>query len=77
MGENFGKFGDTNLANLVIRICQSFTRQLLVAYEIVIEAGLKFAKVYFANCNLPCNSPNSPPPPSPKSSLYMLYYGSN
>ena len=40
------------------KIChQSFTCQLFVATEMAIEAGLEFAKVYFANCTLTCNSP--------------------
>jgi len=52
---NFGIFDD------LLRIHQSFTRQLLVAYEIAIEFGLKFglkfAKVYFTNSNSACDSP--------------------
>ena len=32
-----------------------------VVSEIAIEAGLKFAKVCFANCNLACNLPNFSP----------------
>ena len=39
-GENFGEFGD------LLRIRQSFIRQLLVISEKAIEAGLKFAKVF-------------------------------
>ena len=49
-----GEFGD------LLQICQSFTHQLLVASKIAIEAGLKFAKVYLAKCNLACDSPNFP-----------------
>lgn len=45
-------------------ICQSFTCHLLVASKLAIEAGLKFAKVYFTNCNLASDLPNIP------SSLY-------
>ena len=51
-GENFGEFGD------LLRIRQSFIRQLL---EKAIEAGLKFAKVFFAKYNLACNSPKFSP----------------
>ena len=50
-GENFGEFGD------LLRIRQSFIRQLLIMSEKAIEAGLKFAKVFFAKYNLACNSP--------------------
>jgi len=39
-GEKFGEFGD------LLRICQSFTHQLLIASEIAIKAGLKSAKVF-------------------------------
>jgi len=49
-GENFGEFGD------LLRIRQSFIRQLLVVSEKAIEAGLKSAKVFFAKCNLACSS---------------------
>ena len=49
-GENFGEFGD------LLRIRQSFIRQLLVISEKAIEAGLKFAKVFFAKYNLASNS---------------------
>ena len=55
-GEKFGQFGN------LLRICQSFIRQLLVISEKAIEAGLKFAKVFFAKCNLACNSPKFLPP---------------
>ena len=41
-GENFGEFGN------LLRICQSFICQLLAIFEKAIEAGLKFAKVFFA-----------------------------
>jgi len=41
---------------------QSFTCQLLIATELAIEAGLKFAKVYFTNCKLACNCSNFSPP---------------
>ena len=34
--KNFSEFGD------LLRICQSFTHQLLIASEIAIQAGLKF-----------------------------------
>jgi len=50
IAENFGgkklcgKFGD-------------LLRQLLVISEKAIEAGLKSVKVFFAKCNLACNSP--------------------
>ena len=54
-GENFGEFGD------LLRIRQSFIRQLLVISEKAIEAGLKFAKVFFAKYNLACNSPKFSP----------------
>ena len=37
-----------NFGNL-LQSHQSFIRQLLVTSEIAIEAGLEFAKVYFAN----------------------------
>jgi len=50
-GKNFGEFGD------LLRIRQSFIRQLLVKSEKAIEAGLKSTKVFFAKCNLACNSP--------------------
>ena len=50
-GENFGEFGD------LLRIHQSFIRQLLVISEKAIEAGLKSTKVFFAKCNSACNSP--------------------
>ena len=46
VGENLGEFGD------LLRICQSFTHQLLIASEIAIEAGLKSAKV-FSRQNFP------------------------
>jgi len=48
MGENFGD---------LLQIRQSFIRQLLVMSEKAIEAGLKFAKIFFAKCNLACYSP--------------------
>ena len=48
-GENFGD---------LLRIRQSFIRQLLVISEKAIEAGLKFAKVFFT---LACNSPKFSP----------------
>jgi len=58
IAENFGrdklancKFGD------LLRICQSFIRQLLVISEKAIEARLKFAKIFFTKCNLGCYSP--------------------
>jgi len=54
-GENFGELGD------LLRIRQSFVRQLLVISEKAIEAGVKFAKVFFAKCNLVCNSPKFSP----------------
>ena len=54
-GENFGEFGN------LIRIRQSFIRQLLVIPEKAIEAGLKSAKFFFAKCNLACNSPKFSP----------------
>ena len=54
-GENFGEFGD------LLRIRQSFICQLLVISEKAIEAGLKFAKVFFAKYNLACNSPKFSP----------------
>jgi len=54
-GENFGKFGD------LLRTRQSFIRQLLVVSEKAIEAGLKFAKVFFAKYILACNSPKFSP----------------
>ena len=54
-GENFGEFGD------LLRIRQSFIRQFLVMSEKAIEAGLKFAKVFFAKYNLACNSPKFSP----------------
>jgi len=66
-GENFsefGKFGD------LLRIRQSFIRQLLVLSEKAIEAGLKFAKVFFAKYNLACNSPKFSPA---KIFRYMVY----
>jgi len=44
--ENFGEFGD------LLQIYQSFTHQLLVIFEKAIGAGLKFAKIFFAKCNL-------------------------
>ena len=50
-GRNFGKLGD------LLQTHQSFTHQLLVASEIAIEAGLKFAKIYFTSCNFAYNSP--------------------
>ena len=53
--ENFGKFGD------LLRICQSFIHHLLVISEKAIEAGVKFAKVFFAKCTLACNSPKFSP----------------
>ena len=53
--ENFGEFGD------LLWIRQSFIRQLLVISEKAIEAGVKFAKVLFAKCNLACNSPKFSP----------------
>ena len=53
--ENFGEFGD------LLWIRQSFIRQLLVISEKAIEAGVKFAKVFFAKCNLACNSPKFSP----------------
>ena len=59
-GENFGEFGD------LLRIRQSFIRQLLVISEKAIEAGPKSAKVFFAKCNLVCNSPK------PKFLLYGI-----
>jgi len=46
IGENFVEFGN------LLRIHQSCTCQLLIVTELAIEAGLKFAKVYFTNCNL-------------------------
>jgi len=49
--ENFGKFVD------LLQICQSFIHQLLVIPEKAMEAGLKFAKVFFAKCNSACYSP--------------------
>ena len=45
-GENFGEFGDS------VRVCQNFIHQLLVVSEKAIGAGHKFAKVFFAKCNL-------------------------
>ena len=54
-GEKFGEFCD------LLRIRQSFIHQLLVISEKAIEAGLKFAKVFFAKCNLACNSPKFSP----------------
>ena len=54
-GENFGEFGD------LLWIRQSFIRQLLVLSEKAIEAGLKFAKVFFAKYNLASNSPKFSP----------------
>jgi len=54
-GEKFGEFGD------LLRIRQSFIRQLLVISEKAIEAELKFAKVFFVKCNLACNSPKFSP----------------
>ena len=54
-GENFGEFGN------LLRIRQSFICQLLVISEKAIEAGLKFAKVFFAKYNLACNSPKFSP----------------
>jgi len=54
-GENFGEFGD------LLRIRQSFIRQLLVISEKAIEVGVKFAKVFFAKCNLACNLPKFSP----------------
>ena len=65
---NFGKFGDS------LRIPHSFTHQLLVASEITIDAGLRFAKVYFIEIQLACNLPNFPPPKSP-SIWYQLTCG--
>ena len=55
VGENFGEFGD------LLRIRQSFICQLLVISEKAIEAGPKSAKVFFAKCNLVCNSPKFSP----------------
>jgi len=49
--------------NLAIRY--HFTKvlpcQLLIKSEVTIEVELKFTKVYFANCNLGCDSPNFSP----------------
>jgi len=47
-------------------ICYEFVkvlwnRQLLVISEKATEAGLKSAKVFFAKCNLACNSPKFSP----------------
>ena len=53
--KNFGEFCD------LLRICQSFIHQLLVIPEKATEAGLKSAKVFFAKCNLACNSPKFSP----------------
>jgi len=56
-GRNFGKLGDS------LQICQSFTHQLLIASQIAIEAGLKFAKFISQTAisltihqNFPCQS---------------------
>ena len=54
MEENFGKFGN------LLRICQSFIRQLLVISE-KLGAGLKFVKVFFAKCSLPSYLPKLSP----------------
>jgi len=54
-GENFNEFGD------LLRIRQSFIRQLLGLSEKAIKAGFKSAKVFFAKCNLACNSPKFSP----------------
>ena len=64
MGENFGEFGD------FLRIRQSFIRQLLVISE-KLGAGLKFAKVFFAKCNLASYSPKFSPA---KILRYTVYY---
>ena len=69
-GENFSEFGD------LLRIRQSFIRQLLVISEKAIKAGLNFAKVFFAKCNLTCNSPKFCPAkifryPVPVSSCFL------
>ena len=50
-GENFGKFGN------LLRIHQSFIRQLLVASEKARGYRLKFANVFFTKCNSACHSP--------------------
>ena len=54
MRENLGEFGS------LLQIRQIFTRQLLVASEIAIEAAVKFAKVYLATYYFPCTSPKFP-----------------
>ena len=53
---NFANFGDVFGDSL--RICQSFTCQLLVTS---IEVELIFSKAYFSNCKLACDSPKFPP----------------
>ena len=52
-GENFGEFGGSLQ---ILHKCQ-----MLVATELAIEAGLNFAKVYFANCNSAYNLPKFSP----------------
>ena len=52
VGENFGD---------LLRTRQSFIRQLLVVSEKAIEAGLKFAKVFFTKYILACNLPKFSP----------------
>ena len=55
IAENFSEFGNLQ------QIHQSFICQLLVISEKAIEAGLKFAKIFFAKCNLASYSPKFSP----------------
>jgi len=62
--ENIGEFDDS------LQIHHSFSLQLLIVSDIAIEAGLKFAKVYFAKCILASNSPKFCPA---KVSVYTVF----
>ena len=68
IGGNFGG----EFCNLLQIRQRSFIHQLLMASKIAIEAGLKFAKVYFVNCNLACDLPSFSPA---KVSLCMVLFG--
>jgi len=69
--ENFGEF------NVSLQICQSFTCQFLIASEIVIEAGHKFAKDYFTKCNLANNSPKFSQAKASLRTVFELLYSYN
>ena len=58
-------------------IRQSFIHQLILISEKAIEAGFKFAKVFFAKCNSACNSPKFCPAKIFRYTVHNRVHGSN